>query len=73
MSNSGSPGSSTNDSTAACEPFAPGNAARLTGAAVTLVLAAAAAMVLPYLGARRLLDLPVVTSHAWAADLQPVL
>lgn len=59
--------------TAAREPFAAGNAIRLAGAGATLVLAAATATVLPYLGARRLLDLPVVTSHAWVADLQPVL
>lgn len=59
--------------TAAREPFAPGNAARLAGAGLTLVVAAAAGSVLPYLAARRFLDLPMVTNGTWVADLQPVL
>jgi hypothetical protein len=59
--------------TAAREPFAPGNAARLTGAALTLLVAAAAGTLLPYWGAQRLLDLPPVTSGMWVPDAQPVL
>ncbi|PPK97859.1 hypothetical protein CLV92_1029 [Kineococcus xinjiangensis] len=59
--------------TAAREPFAPGNAARLAAAAGVLVLASIAASVLPYLGAQRLLQMPFITEKVWVADLQPVL
>ena len=54
------------------EPFARGNAARLTLAALTITAAAAAASVLPYWGAQRFLAQPFVTPEYWAADLQLV-
>lgn len=59
-------------STAAREPFAPGNAGRFAAAAGVLVVAALLGTLVPHLAARRLLALPFVDPALWVADVQPV-